>query len=160
MPHVAKVVAFALVVVFVAQFFWRRWRKAQQGARRKLAMLEFPDLREPLQAEFLQAAGATGKPRGLKWKQSDLHEGELFATDRANGDLYALVGVTVSFEAIPGGGMEDVEAVGNLRSATAIFIHRQGRWTTDGRVVFNLEPHQALEHYQQALEPISSNIES
>ena len=108
----------------------RRWRKAQLEAKRRLATLEFGDLREPLQQEFLAAASATGKPRGLRWKQCDLDEGELFATDRANGDLYALVGTTVSFEAIPGGGMEDVEAVGNLRSATAVFIHRGGRWTT------------------------------
>lgn len=47
--------------------------------------------------------------------------------------------------------MEDVEAVSNLRCATAIFVHRLGRWTTDGRVVFNLEPPQALERYQASL---------
>ncbi|HYO25559.1 MAG TPA: hypothetical protein VEQ85_11500, partial [Lacipirellulaceae bacterium] len=68
------------------------------------------------------------------------------------GELYALVGVTVSFEAVAGGGMEEVEAVGNLRAATAVFVHRGGRWTTDGRVVFNLSPEAALAHYQESLE--------
>ncbi len=155
--QVAKVLVVGVVVVFIAQLIWRRWRKAQLAAKRQLALLEFGDQREPLQAEFLQAAGATGKPRGLRWKQCELHEGELFATDRANGELYALVGVTVSFEAIPGGGMEDVEAVGSLRAATAIFIHRGGRWTTDGRVVFNHEPEQALERYAESLQPIDGN---
>jgi len=145
-------VLVGVVVVFLAQLLWRRWRKAQQQAKRQLAMLEFPDLREKLQADFLQAAAATGKPRGLSWKQCDLVEGQLFATDRVNGELYALVGATISFEAIPGGDMEDVEAVGNLRCATAIFVHRSGEWTTDGRVVFNLEPRQALEHYEQSLQ--------
>ena len=155
MPYPLKVLIIGIAIVFVAQMVWRRLRKAQLNAKRQLATVEFPELRSALQNEFLQAAGATGKPRGLRWKQCDLHEGELFATDRANGDLYALVGVTVSFEAIEGGGMEDVEAVSNLRAATAIFIHRGGEWTTDGRVVFNLEPPQALEHFQESLQAYS-----
>jgi len=155
MAHAAKVFAIGIAVAFVAQLLWRRWRVAQLRAKRQLATLEFSDLRSALQKEFLDAAGATGKPRGLSWKQCDLHEGQLFATDRVNDELYALVGTTISFEAIPGGGMEDVEAVGNLRCATAVFVHRGGRWTTDGRVVFNLEPPQALEHYEQSLQPLA-----
>jgi len=118
-------------------------------------MLEFTDQREALQNELLAAAAATGKPRGLRWKQCELHPGQLFACDRVSRELIALVGTTVSFEAIPGGDMEDVEAVSNLRSATAVFFHRWGRWTTDGRVVFNLEPPQALQHFSQSLEPVA-----
>ncbi|MCG8451343.1 MAG: hypothetical protein MI725_17395 [Pirellulales bacterium] len=148
----AKVFVIALAVVFVAQLLWRRWRMAQQRARRQWAMLEFADLREPLQREFLAAAAATGKPRGLRWKQCDLHDNQLFAVDRATGLLYALVGATIGFEAVPGGGMEEVEAVGDLRSATAVFVYHQGRWTTEGRVVFNLEPEQALASYQESLQ--------
>jgi hypothetical protein len=138
----------------LAQRVWRRFRDAQLRAKRELAMLEFVDVRAKLQAEFLAAAGATGKPRGLSWKQCDLDEGQLFATDRVNGELFALVGATISFEAIPGGGMEDVEAVGNLRCATAFFVHRNGEWTTDGRAAFNLEPPQALEHYHESLQQL------
>ena len=59
---------------------------------------------------------------------------------------------TISFEAIPGGGMEDVEAVGNLRYATAFFVHRNNAWTTDGRAAFNLEPPEALKHYEKSLQ--------
>ncbi|MGI9428030.1 MAG: hypothetical protein ACR2NM_05190 [Bythopirellula sp.] len=154
MAHVAKVLVVGLLVVLVAQLLWRRWRAAQQQAKRQLATLEFADRREQLQSDFLQAAAATGKPRGLRWKQCELHEGQHFATDRANGELYALVGATISFAAIPGGGMEDVEAVSNLRCATAIFVHRAGHWTTDGRVAFNLEPDQALERYHESLQPL------
>ena len=44
----------------------------------------------------------------------------LLARDRANGELVGLAGVTIGFEAVDGGGMEEVEAVGNLRAATAI----------------------------------------
>ena len=152
MAHVAQVLVLGIAVVLVAQFVWRKWHTAQLSAKRKLASLQFADVREELQKVFLSAASATGKPRGLSWKQCDLSAGQLFAVDRANGELYAFVGATISFEAIPGGDMEDVEAVGNLRSATATFVHRGGQWTTDGRVVFNLEPQQALEHYQESLQ--------
>ena len=68
--------------------------------------------------------------------------------------LYALVAATISFEAIEGGGMEDVEAVGNLRSATAVFLHRDRQWTTDGRVIFNLEPAEALARFDATLQPL------
>jgi hypothetical protein len=152
MQHLATVLALSLFAVWLAQRLWRRWRLAQLQAQRQLAMLEFPALRAALQAQFMAAAAATGKPRGLRWVRCDLHEGELFATDQANGELYALVGTTIGFEAIAGGGMEEVEAVSNLRCATALFVHREGAWITDGRTVFNLEPEQALQHYQQILQ--------
>jgi hypothetical protein len=152
MQHLATVFAVSLVAVWLARHLWQRWRRAQLQAQRQLAMLEFPALRAALQTQFMAAAAATGKPRGLRWVRCDLHEGELFATDLANGELYALIGTTIGFEAIAGGGMEEVEAVSNLRCATALFVHRQGDWTTDGRTVFNLEPEQALQHYQQSLQ--------
>jgi hypothetical protein len=78
----------------------------------------------------------------------------VFAVDRVTGELYAFVAATVSFSAIEGGGMEEVEAVSNLRAATAVFVHREGRWTTDGRVVFNLGPDAAVSHYVETLAPV------
>jgi len=76
--------------------------------------------------------------------------------DRANGEIVGLVGVTISFEAIEGGGMEDVEAVGNLRAATAVFIHNGREWTTQGKAIFNLEPREVLERYPESLVPIAA----
>lgn len=157
MMQVVIVLAVGIAVVYFAQLFWRRARSAQLQARAQLAMLQFADLRDKLQPEFLAAASATGKPRGLRWTRCDMHDGQLFATDRVNGDLYALVGVTIGFEAIEGGDMEDVEAVSNLRAATAIFVHRGVEWTTDGRVVFNLEPQQALERFHETLQPLKES---
>jgi len=66
----------------------------------------------------------------------------------------AFVGLTVSFEAVEGGGMEDVPAVGNLRAATALFRHDGRAWQTDGRVLFNLEPAEAVAYYERELETI------
>ena len=149
-----QTIVLGVVVAAVAGWFWRRWRVAQKNAQQKLAMLQFAELQEKLQTEFLAAAGSTGKPRGLRWKNCELHENAIFATDRASNELCCLTGVTVSFEAIEGGGMEDVEAVSNLRSATAIFFFRNHGWTTEGRVIFNLEPEQALERFQETLEAV------
>ena len=75
--------------------------------------------------------------------------------DRANGELVGLVGVTIGFEAIEGGGMEDVEAVGNLRAATAVFAHHGRDWGTQGRVIFNLEPREVLERYRDSLDAVN-----
>ena len=46
-------------------------------------------------------------------------------------------------------------AVGNLRAATAVFTNNGRGWTTQGRVVFNLEPPEVLQRYRESLEPLS-----
>ena len=123
----------------------RRYAKAASALERDAARLE---------QQFLQSAAATGKPRGLLWKKSQFHNTALLARDRATGDIYALVGITIAFEAVVGGGMEDVAAVANLRCATALLEWKEGRWTTAGRVLFNLEPREAVARYDKNLDPI------
>lgn len=147
----AAALGVALAVVLRRQTTARTARR--QAKNRQTAMPSFDANRSDLAREFLAAAAATGKPRGLRWKAVELAGPPTFATD-PRGSLYALVAATISFEAIEGGGMEDVEAVGNLRSATAVFAHRDGRWTTEGRVIFNLEPAEALQRFDAALQPV------
>jgi len=79
------------------------------------------------------------------------------ARDLATGELLGLVGVTIRFAAVPGGGMEDVEAVGNLRAATAVLSWTDYHWATAGRAIFNLEPHDVLERYRDSLAPVNAN---
>ena len=110
--------------------------------------------REWLEADFLTQAKRSGKPRGLEWVDCDFEDEVSFARDKNNGRLRALVGVTISFEAIPGGGMEEVEAVSNLRCATAVFRFHQGEWVTDGRAIFNLRPIEAIMHFRHELERV------
>jgi hypothetical protein len=145
-----------VVAIVVAAVTWRRLRAAARRARRQRAMPEFEVRREELAAGFLQAAAATGKPRGLRWTSVELTGSPAFAVDSASGALCAFVGATISFEAVEGGDMEEVEAVGNLRSATAVFVFRRGEWTTDGRVIFNLEPAEAIQRFQSALTPVKT----
>jgi hypothetical protein len=150
-------IGVAAVLVAIGAFvLWRRMKATQIAAERERAIKQFDPHRGELSKRFLAAAAATGKPRGLRWKAVNLTGHPHFATDLANGDLVALIGATISFEAIEGGDMEDVEAVGNLRSATAVFVAHNGDWTTDGRVIFNLEPAEALQRFQSALAPVPS----
>jgi len=76
------------------------------------------------------------------------------ARDKTTGDLIGLIPVTISFEAIPGSDMEGVEAVGNLRAASAVFTFAKGNWTTAGRAVFNMNPAEALRHFSNVYEKI------
>lgn len=110
--------------------------------------------RDEIQLAFLRAASATGKPRGLAWKKCDFQDGLTLARDRATGEFIGLVAARISFEAIEGGGMEDVEAVGSVRAATAVLVWKNGAWTTEGRAVFNLDPPAVLSHYKESLDPL------
>jgi hypothetical protein len=122
--------------------------KRQAANKLQQAQREFRQRREWLEARFFSMAAGSGKPRGLAWTNCDFGNDVSFARDPDTDQLGAFVSVTVSFEAIEGGGMEDVEAVGNLRAGTAVFEYTGREWVTRGRVIFNLEPQQAIEHYR------------
>lgn len=113
--------------------------------------------REWLEAEFFTRASTSGKPRGLIWCDCDFGDDVTWARERNSGDWCALVGVTIRFEALPGGGMEDNPNVGNLRAGTALFRFANGDWTTDGLVRFNLDPAQTVRHYQDELESVEES---
>ena len=86
---------------------------------------------------------ATGRP------------GVEFAREMATGRLAALAGVTIQFEAIEGGDMEGLPAVGNLRNASAVFFFHAGQWHTTGKTVFNLNPDEVLAHFQNLYERLA-----
>jgi hypothetical protein len=111
--------------------------------------------RERLEAQFMKAAELTGKPRGLLWKDCQWENDVIFVRDRKSGQIAALVGVTIQFEAVPGGDMEGLPAVGNLRNASAVFYFTRGNWATVGRAVFNMNPGEALLHFKNQYESIA-----
>jgi hypothetical protein len=145
---------FAFLFLLVAWLVWALVRPSLFTRRIERALKQFVRDRDKLEAAFFNAAASSGKPRGLAWKQCAFQQGVLMARDRANGELVGLVGVTIGFEAIPGGAMEDVEAVGNLRAATAVFTNNGREWTTQGRAVFNLEPREVLVRYKDSLDAV------
>ena len=145
----------AIAFFGVAVVALNRRQATSKATNRERAIREFAAERDDLCGHFLRTAAASGKPRGLRWTGCELSGSPLFAVDDATGELIALIAATISFAAIEGGGMEEVEAVGNLRSATAVFMHRGEGWMTDGRVIFNLEPAEALAKFQGTLRPLA-----
>ncbi len=117
---------------------------ARRGATERTAREQFARRRTHLQDDFFAAAAASGKPRGLRWKALEWEPGAAFARERSSGDLAALVGVVIQFEAVEGGDMEGLAAVGNLRNASAVFFFHGGRWRTTGKALFNLNPDEAI----------------
>lgn len=131
---------------------WRPLRSWGREVNLERARELFKLQRERLEANFLAAAAATGKPRGLRWKSCEWDRGAAFARDRKSGQLAALVGVTVRFEAVEGGDMEGLPAVNNLRNASAVFFFHRGQWHSVGKVIFNLNPAEAIEHFKNQYE--------
>jgi hypothetical protein len=159
MPPVGNVLFFlsaiAIVVasVVVLAVALRPIRVARQAEKLARAQRDFHRQREQLEAKFIERASSTGKPRGLRWTDVLFDDDVVYARDRHSGGLKALVAIEVSFEAIEGGGMEEVEAVSNVRAATAEFVYEpNGRWKTDGRVFFNLAPTATVKYLSSDLE--------
>jgi hypothetical protein len=148
--------ALVAIVSAAAFLLWRPRRAGRQEKALARARREFHLRREQLEAKFLTRAGESGKPRGLRWVDCDFDNDVTYARDKRSGQLSAFVGVTISFEAVEGGGMEDVEAVSNLRAATAVFsFDEQRQWYTEGRAIFNLNPAEAIRYYQANLELVA-----
>jgi hypothetical protein len=153
--------ALAIFALALAVGIGIAWRPVRAHLRAKeLARLRrnFHRQREYLEARFLTIAADSGKPRGLEWVRCDFEDDVIYARNRQSGELTAFVGVTIGFEAVEGGGMEDVAAVGNLRAATAVFRVERGNWATDGRALFNLNPAEAVAYYQENLELVGQEL--
>jgi hypothetical protein len=128
----------------------RAWRKR----RATRAVRSFRLQREQLEAQFFRQAASLGKPRGLRWLECDWLDTVTFGRDVKSGMLTAFAGVNIRFEAIEGGDMEGLEAVGMVRDAAALFHYHRGRWGTGGRALFNLNPADALARFGGQIEPI------
>jgi hypothetical protein len=147
---VVSIVALAALAVGLVWFYFQRPGHVSLERARKLFHLQ----REHAEYRFFMMAARSGKPRGLEWVDCDFEDEVSFARDRHTGRLRALVGVTIRFRAVEGGGMEDNPNVNNLKAGSAVF-HLDGRdWGTDGRVIFNLNPSEAIKGLRQELEVV------
>ena len=148
----AALAVLAGTAIVVALRPIRAARRAEQLAR---IQRDFHRQREQLEAKFIDRAAASGKPRGLTWTNVDFDDDVIYVRDRRDRSLKALVAIEVSFEAVEGGGMEEVEAVSNVRAATAEFLYDGTRWCTAGRVYFNLAPSAAVKYLASDLELVA-----
>ncbi|MEI6240310.1 MAG: hypothetical protein WCR51_07965 [Planctomycetia bacterium] len=147
--------AVAVVAGLATALALRPIRVARQAERLARAQRDFHRQREQLEAKFIERASQSGKPRGLHWTDVAFDDDVVYARDRKSRGLKALVAIEVSFEAIEGGGMEHVEAVSNIRAATAEFLYDGSRWQTDGRVYFNLAPTATVKYLASDLELVA-----
>jgi hypothetical protein len=156
MAEIQNILLMVLVVVTFGALLvaWRPVLSVLRERRTMRAIREFPLQRERLEAEFFRLAAASGKPRGLRWLECDWQRSVTFGRDLENGTLTAFVGVNIRFEAIEGGDMEGVEAVGMIRDAAALFHFHRGVWGTGGRALFNMNPSDALSRLKDQIEPI------
>lgn len=144
-------VPVALVIGIVV---WRPLRLFSREVQLERAQELFKLQRERLEANFHRAAIATGKPRGLVWKDIEWESEVVFARERHSGQLAALIAVTIQFEAVEGSDMEGLPAVGNLRNASAVFFFQRGHWHTVGKAIFNMNPGEAIEHFKTLYERV------
>jgi hypothetical protein len=149
---VAGTLLLAVVILLLRRPFRTFSKEVQVEWARELFKLQ----RERLEARFLQAAAATGKPRGLRWKDCDWERDVEFVRERRTGQIAALIGVTIQFEAVEGSDMEGLPAVGNLRNASAVFFFHRGTWDTVGKAVFNMNPNEAVAHFKNQYERIGT----
>ena len=144
----------AVVVLGILIWMWRPLRAFGREVQVERARELFSLQRQRLHDQFLRAAAATGKPRGLRWMECQWENGVEFARDRRSGQIAALVPVTIRFEAVEGSDMEGLPAVGNLRNASAVFFFHRGQWQTVGKAVFNMNPDEALRHFHNQYERV------
>lgn len=147
--------AGTLVLVGIAALAWKPLKRRMREAEEIRGVRDFKLQREQLEARFIDLAGRRGVPRGLRWVECDWQNDATFARDRESGLLTAFVAVNVRFEAVEGGDMEDVEAVGTVRDAAAVFHYRRGLWGTGGRALFNMNPTDAVTRLEGQFDPVS-----
>ena len=146
------VAGVAMVAILAVVLAIRPLHAARQAERLARAQRDFHRQREPLEAKFIERAAARGKPRGLRWADVDFDDDVVYARDRRSRRLKALVAIEVQFEAVVGGGMEEVENVAKAKAATAEFLHDGTRWTTEGKVYFNLAPSATVKYLASDME--------
>ena len=150
--YIGAAILLALVIVGVFAIpAAKRWRRRES----QLAVKQFRRQREQLEAKFLDLAAAVGKPRGLRWIDCEWLNTVTFARDRQTGLMTAFAGINIRFEAIEGGDMEDVEAVGTLRDAVAVFHFDRGTWGTGGKALFNMNANEAINRLTAQFEPVA-----
>ena len=150
---IAVAVLSLVVFVLAAPLLVRHWQRGQQN----MALDLFRMQREQLEAKFFDLARGRGIPRDLRWVECDWLDEVTFGRAIDDGMLTAFAGVNIRFEAIEGGDMEEVESVGLIRDAAAIFHFHNGRWGTGGRAMFNMDPHAAIDLLSGQYEPVTAD---
>jgi hypothetical protein len=124
----------------------------RMASRPDALLRAFDAQRASLEPQFFERASASGLPRGLRWLSCEWLDARILLRDRTTDQPNLLVSVNLRFEAIPGGDMEGVAAVSNIRDACAVFQWQNKTWTTSGRTLFNMNPEEARDRLAASYE--------
>jgi len=143
-----------VAILFVAGLIliWRPIRATLREVRFAEACREFHRQRERLEVKFVQLGMVGARPEGPRWTDCDFDNDVTYARNRLTGELSAFVAVTIEMDTAEEGSSGTLDAVSNLRAATAVFRFDRQHWETDGRAIFNLSPAEAIRFYHRDLE--------
>ncbi len=123
-----------------------------------LARKEFHKQREWLEVKFISLAPSQGKPDARRWSNCEFDDDVSYLRHRTTGELSAFVAVTVALEGIGLTTTSATNLMSNLQAGTAVFRFEKDRWVTDGRVILNLSPDEAIRFYQNDLEMVGQEM--
>ena len=147
-----------LTVAVVAFFMWRPFRAAAREAHFAHACKEFHKQREWLEVKFISLAGAPSKPDAPRWSNCEFDDAVHYVRHRGTGELSAFVALTVAFEGIGPKTASMTDLMSNLQAGTAVFRFNKAHWVTDGRVILNLSPAEAIRFYHNDLEVVGQEM--
>ena len=150
-------VACAVVAVLVL-FLRRPCQAATREAHFTHARKEFHKQREWLEVKFISLASTRGKPERPRWSNCEFDDAVSYVRHRTTGELSAFVAVTVALESISHLTATASDLMSNLQAGTAVFRFEKDRWMTDGRVILNLSPNEAIRFYQIDLEMVGQEM--
>ena len=156
-PWVWIPVACATVAVVVLAL-WRPFQAAAREARFTQARKEFHKQREWLEVRFISLAGMQGKPDAPRWSNCEFDDSICYVRHRATRELSAFVEVTMALEGIGHSTTSATDLMNNLQAGTAVFRFEKDHWVTDGRVILNLSPNEAIRFYQNDLEMVGQEM--
>ncbi len=117
------------------------------------ACRQFHLQRERLEARFVKLGQNRSQPGARRWIDCRFEDEVTYARNRLTGEISAFVGVNIELETSDYlGSLEPSTAI---RSGTAVFRYDGRSWDTDGRVIYDLNPQEAIYFYKGDLKPIT-----
>ena len=154
-PWILIACALALTVTLI---LWRPIQIGTREARFAKARKEFHRQREWLEVRFIARASSPTRPDEARWSNCEFDDAVSYVRHRTTGELSAFVAVTVALEGIGQMISSATELMSNLQAGTAVFRFEKDRWVTDGRVILNLSPNEAIRFYQNDLEMVGQEL--
>ena len=160
-------IGFAAVAVVVL-LMWHPCQVAAREAHLIHARKEFHKQREWLEVKFIALAGSRVKPDrageerakadGPRWANCEFDDAVSYVRHRTSAELRAFVAVTVALEDVSHLALSTTDLMSNVQAGTAVFRFEKDRWVTDGQVIMNLSPSEAIRFYQSDLEVVGQEM--